>query len=135
MAPGLLVLIVIAAIGASGCTKDSKDRKESAGPQPGSEIEKGLVLFMESGCLNCHVYDGLGVAALGAPELTREAERNRGLRWQIRHLRNPQAVVPHSPMPPYARIGRDNVRALAAFLEASRGQFDLEPHASPAVEG
>jgi cytochrome c1 len=30
-------------------------------------------------------------------------------------------VNPGSPMPPFAALGEDNLRALATFLEASKG--------------
>jgi cbb3-type cytochrome oxidase cytochrome c subunit len=118
----LLALIVIAAIGVSGCSDDSK---EAPGPKLSPDVERGREVFVAAGCLNCHVYDGEGAQSLGAPELTREGERNRGIAWQIRHLRKPADVVPGSPMPSFAGLGQPNLRALAAFLEASRGQIEL----------
>jgi menaquinol-cytochrome c reductase cytochrome b/c subunit len=85
---------------------------------------EGAEIFAVSGCLNCHVYDGTG-ATVG-PELTEEGTRNRGIDWQIRHLENPSAVTPGSTMPPFAQLGEDNLRALAIFLEASKGESGEE---------
>jgi menaquinol-cytochrome c reductase cytochrome b/c subunit len=82
----------------------------------------GAELFAVSGCLNCHTYDGIGASALGAPDLTEEGNRNRGIQWQIDHLENPSAVTPGSQMPPFADLGEENLRNLAIFLEASKGE-------------
>jgi menaquinol-cytochrome c reductase cytochrome b/c subunit len=82
----------------------------------------GAELFAVSGCLNCHTYDGTGASALGAPDLTEEGNRNRGIQWQIDHLENPSAITPGSAMPSFAGLGEENLRNLAIFLEASRGE-------------
>ena len=85
-----------------------------ADARPGAEI------FAQVGCLNCHTY--LGAGATVGPELTEEGNRNRGLQWQIDHLENPSSKVPGSSMPPFASLGEDNLRKLAVFLEASKGE-------------
>jgi cbb3-type cytochrome oxidase cytochrome c subunit len=81
----------------------------------------GARLFAEIGCLNCHSYLGTGGGYKGAPDLSAEGARHRGLRWQIRHLRCPACVVPGSPMPSFGALGTKRLRALAIFLEASKG--------------
>lgn len=81
----------------------------------------GATLFAQAGCLNCHVYLGAGGQNLGAPELSAEGAKARGLQWQIDHLKCPSCVTPGSPMPPFAGLGNDNLRQLATFLEASKG--------------
>jgi menaquinol-cytochrome c reductase cytochrome b/c subunit len=81
----------------------------------------GAELFAQSGCLNCHTYLGDGSSNLGAPDLTEEALRNRGIQWQIDHLTNPSSKTPGSPMPSFAQLGSENLRKLAIFLEASKG--------------
>lgn len=86
-----------------------------------AEAEPGAELFAGSGCLNCHVYLGAGAQALGAPELTDAGTKNRGVEWQIEHLKCPACVNPGSPMPGYAALGDDQLRELAIFLEASKG--------------
>jgi menaquinol-cytochrome c reductase cytochrome b/c subunit len=85
------------------------------------EARPGAEIFAVSGCLNCHTYDGSGTSNLGAPDLTEEGTRNRGIQWQIDHLKCPSCVTPGSPMPPFERLGEDNLRKLAIFLEASKG--------------
>ena len=88
----------------------------------------GANLFAESGCTNCHLYLGTGssnlgagTSNLGAPDLTAEGAKNKGITFQIQHLKCPSCVNPGSPMPPFAALGDDNLRKLATFLEASKG--------------
>jgi len=82
---------------------------------------EGATLFAESGCLNCHVFSGSGGQNLGAPELTEEGLKGRGIEWQVAHLENPSSKVPGSPMPAFADLGRENLVKIATFLEASKG--------------
>ena len=49
----------------------------------------GATLFAESGCLNCHTYLGTGSSNLGAPDLSAEGPKDRGIEWQVAHLKNP----------------------------------------------
>jgi len=85
------------------------------------EALAGANLFAESGCTNCHTYLGTGSSNLGAPDLTAEGSKNKGIQFQIDHLKCPSCVNPGSPMPVFAALGDDNLRALATFLEASKG--------------
>jgi menaquinol-cytochrome c reductase cytochrome b/c subunit len=87
-----------------------------------ANAREGAEIFTQSACLNCHVYDGEGSSQLGAPDLTEEGTRNRGIQWQIDHLEAPSRLTPGSPMPPFAQLGQDNLRKLAIFLEASKGE-------------
>jgi mono/diheme cytochrome c family protein len=81
----------------------------------------GAVLFARIGCLNCHAYAGDGNVVAGAPDLSREGLKKRGLRWQIRHLDCPGCLVSGSAMPSFTALGPARIRRLAVFLEASRG--------------
>jgi quinol---cytochrome c reductase cytochrome c subunit, bacillus type len=81
----------------------------------------GAELFAVSGCLNCHTYLGDGSTNLGAPDLTEEGTKNRGIQWQIDHLMNPGSKTPGSPMPSFADLGEQRLRQIAIFLEASKG--------------
>ena len=74
-----------------------------------------------SGCTNCHTYLGTGSSNLGAPDLTAEGAKGKGIQFQVDHLTCPSCVNPGSPMPPFAALGTDNLHKLAAFLEASKG--------------
>jgi cbb3-type cytochrome oxidase cytochrome c subunit len=81
----------------------------------------GAKLFAQSGCLNCHTYLGSGGSQLGAPDLSAEGSKNKGIDFQIQHLRDPQSVTPGSPMPKFGAFSDQNLRELATFLEASKG--------------
>jgi quinol---cytochrome c reductase cytochrome c subunit, bacillus type len=82
---------------------------------------EGAKLFAVAGCLNCHTYNGDGGTNLGAPELTAEGAKNKGIAFQIKHLQNPALVNPGSPMPSFAGLGDQRLKLLAIFLEASKG--------------
>jgi mono/diheme cytochrome c family protein len=81
----------------------------------------GAKLFAVSGCLNCHTYLGDGGHNLGAPELTAEGAKNKGLAFEIAHLKCPSCVNPGSPMPSFAGLGDARLAQIAAFLVASKG--------------
>jgi mono/diheme cytochrome c family protein len=81
----------------------------------------GARLFAVAGCLNCHTYNGDGGTNLGAPELTAEGAKNKGIAFQVAHLKCPACVNPGSPMPSFAGLGDERLQQIAAFLEASKG--------------
>jgi menaquinol-cytochrome c reductase cytochrome b/c subunit len=83
---------------------------------------EGATLFAESGCMNCHTYLGAGSSNLGAPDLSEEGAKGRGIKWQVDHLKCPSCVTPGSPMPPQAGLGEENLTKIATFLEASKGE-------------
>jgi len=85
------------------------------------EALAGANLFAESGCTNCHTYLGTGSSNLGAPDLSDEGAKNKGIQFQIDHLKCPSCVNPGSPMPAFAALGEERLRQLATFLEASKG--------------
>ena len=85
------------------------------------EAVAGANLFAESGCTNCHTYLGTGSTNLGAPDLSAEGAKGKGIQFQIDHLKCPSCVNPGSPMPPFPSLGEDNLHKLATFLEASKG--------------
>jgi mono/diheme cytochrome c family protein len=91
------------------------------GFQGNQEALAGANLFAESGCVSCHTYLGTGSSALGAPDLSDEGSKNKGVQFQIDHLECPSCVNSGSPMPAFKDLGEDNLRKLAVFLEASKG--------------
>jgi quinol---cytochrome c reductase cytochrome c subunit, bacillus type len=132
--PVVVVVLILTAISMGVLTYKGATAKEASSgalQQVPTWMEKynlpedaraGAEIFAVSGCLNCHTYGGTGASQLGAPDLTEEGTRNRGIDWQIRHLENPSSVTPGSPMPSFAELGQDNLRKLATFLEASKGE-------------
>ena len=85
------------------------------------EALAGANLFAVSACTNCHTYLGTGSSNLGAPDLSAEGSKGKGIQFQIQHLQCPSCVNPGSPMPSFKDLGNDNLRKLATFLEASKG--------------
>jgi quinol-cytochrome oxidoreductase complex cytochrome b subunit len=81
----------------------------------------GATLFAQIGCLNCHTYNGAGGSNLGAPDLTAEGAKGRGIKFQIAHLKCPSCVHPGSPMRPFNLLPETYLLQLATFLEASKG--------------
>ncbi|HWH54308.1 MAG TPA: hypothetical protein VNT04_01915 [Gaiellaceae bacterium] len=82
----------------------------------------GANIFAVSGCTTCHVYLGVGSSNLGAPDLTEEGTKKKGIAFQIAHLKCPSCVNKGSPMPVFSSLGEENLRKLAVFLEASKGE-------------
>jgi cytochrome c553 len=82
------------------------------------DARPGAELFAESGCMNCHTYLGAGSPNLGAPDLTDVGERTgRGVDGFVAFLNNPPPV-----MQQFSRLGDENIRSLAIFLDASKGE-------------
>ena len=81
----------------------------------------GASLFAVAGCANCHTYNGAGGQYPGAPNLTAEGAKNKGVAFQIAHLKCPACVNPGSPMPSFSGLGDARLKSLATFLEASKG--------------
>jgi menaquinol-cytochrome c reductase cytochrome b/c subunit len=99
------------------------------------EARPGLEIFLQVGCLNCHTYAGEGSPNLGAPELTDEGTRRRGVQWQIDHIKDPDAVVPGSPMPAFTEFTDEQYQQLAVFLECSPGNAPACEAALGAAQG
>jgi menaquinol-cytochrome c reductase cytochrome b/c subunit len=85
------------------------------------EAVPGAEIFAQLTCLNCHSYLDTGGGFPGAPDLTAEGEKGRGIQWQIDHLECPTCVTPGSQMPPFDALEQEQLRQLAVFLEASKG--------------
>jgi menaquinol-cytochrome c reductase cytochrome b/c subunit len=81
--------------------------------------EAGATLFAETGCLQCHTYLGFGAGNLGAPDLSEIGQTNDAA-YFVQYLSNP-ARFGNTVMGSYAYLGEENLAALAAFLEASKG--------------
>jgi len=84
------------------------------------EAVAGAELFAVSGCLNCHTYLGQGSGTLGAPDLSAIGGTNDAA-FFVQYLTNP-AAFGNTVMGSYAYLGQENLQALGAFLEASKGR-------------
>jgi menaquinol-cytochrome c reductase cytochrome b/c subunit len=83
------------------------------------QATQGAELFAQSGCLNCHTYLGQGSGTLGAPDLSEIGQTNDA-EYFVRYLANP-AEFGNTVMGSYSYLGQENLEALGAFLEASKG--------------
>src|SRR6266542_1564748 len=68
----------------------------------------GAKLFAQAGCTNCHTYLGTGTSNLGAPDLSEEGAMNKGIKFQVDHLKCPSCVNPGSQMPSFGELGDAN---------------------------
>lgn len=85
-------------------------------PADDTEAIAGEVIFRENGCLSCHVVGSNGAPGPG-PDLTNEASKNRGIEWQIDHLKDPGSRTPGSSMPAFAGFTDEQYTQIATFLE------------------
>jgi mono/diheme cytochrome c family protein len=128
----ILTVISMAVLTYKGATAEEAIAAEVKAAIPGWAQDQGFAgnqealdgadLFAESGCVACHTYLGTGSTNLGAPDLSEEGAKNKGIQFQIDHLKCPSCVNPGSAMPPFAALGEDNLHKLAVFLEASKGE-------------
>jgi menaquinol-cytochrome c reductase cytochrome b/c subunit len=84
------------------------------------EAIAGAKLFAVAGCLQCHTYLGTGSSNLGAPDLSDIGATNKGPAYFQRYVTNP-AEFGNQAMPPFASLGEENLKQIAAFLDASKG--------------
>jgi len=130
---GVLLLVGAFALGAAFASPLTPS------PLWGREDEvRGQQIFQREGCIFCHSLPGYqptpqvvmrGLAYLqrlgtgwsrNGPDLALEPGK-RTDDWHLAHLLNPTAVLPDCPMPSYAGLPDDELRALIAFIQAPRG--------------
>ena len=125
-------LLVIASMGVltyKGATAKESLASENVAAVPGwvqqqglsAEGEAGARIFAQAGCLGCHTYLEAGTPNLNAPDLSAEGAKNRGIQFQIDHLKCPSCVNPGSKMPPFPNFTKEQYQQLATFLEESKG--------------
>ena len=105
---------------------ETRRARESAAPAGGASA--GEALFGSAGCAACHRIAGTPANGLAGPDLTHYGSRrtvgagilpnNRGttMGW----IGNSQAIKPNNRMPAYTTLTGEELRALAAYLEAQR---------------
>lgn len=134
--PVAIVASILVVISMGVLTYKGATAKEALGSELVAEVPKwaqeegfagdktavaGAKLFAVAGCLNCHTYNGAGGTNLGAPDLSEEGAKNKGVQFQIEHLKCPSCVNKGSAMPSFAQLGDADLQKLAVFLEASKG--------------
>ncbi len=127
----ILVVLSMGVLTYKGATAKEALGSELVGHVPSWAVQQGFAdnpqaiagakIFAVAGCLNCHTYLGDGGHNLGAPDLSAEGAKNKGIAFQIAHLKCPACVNPGSPMPSFAGLGDERLKQLAVFLEASKG--------------
>jgi cytochrome c553 len=127
----ILVVISMGVLTYKGATAKEALGSEIVGHVPSWAAKQGFTgnkqaiagakIFAVAGCLNCHTYLGDGGSNLGAPDLSAEGAKNKGIAFQIAHLKCPACVNSGSPMPGFAGLGDARLKQIAAFLEASKG--------------
>lgn len=80
----------------------------------GKGSSMGQTLFKKHDCSACHQIGGLGGTA--GPDLTRIGLEKPDADWHIRHLKDPESVVPGSAMPAFAHLSDEDLRELAEYL-------------------
>ena len=101
---------------ADGVPKEWAEEQGFAGDE---QAEAGATLFAQAGCLQCHIYLGFGAGALGAPDLSEIGQTNDA-EYFVQYLANPSRFG-NNVMGSYSYLGEENLAALGAFLEASKG--------------
>ncbi len=135
MAGALVLLALGLGVGLLGCSEPPPDQalgstvKEQIprwareqGFAGNKQALAGANVFAEAGCTHCHTYLGTGSTNLGAPDLSAEGAKGRGIQFQIDFLKCPQCRDSNSSMPPFTALGAASLRNLAVFLEASKGK-------------
>jgi len=77
-------------------------------------VQRGKAVYDQNGCAGCHKIAGQGNTV--GPPLDGAGRRQPDLDWQIRHLKDPAAVVKGSTMPPYNQLSEADLKALATYL-------------------
>jgi hypothetical protein len=128
-----LVVAAILPLGLGSCGKDEESLPvgsppivpnwaEEQGFAGNEQAVRGARIFAQVGCLNCHTYLGAGTQNLGAPDMTAiNTQSPRSAEQFAAYIRNP-AKFGNQVMPKFQDLGRRNLLALGAFLQASKGK-------------
>jgi mono/diheme cytochrome c family protein len=81
----------------------------------------GAKLFAQAGCQQCHTYLGTGSSNLGAPDLSDEGTRGRGVQGLTDYIADPSKFG-NAVMPRFGdQFTPAQIESIATFLDASRG--------------
>jgi mono/diheme cytochrome c family protein len=81
-----------------------------------SKVRFGAHFLYNSSCLNCHRIDGQGgkTPEVPSPDLTLRLPRTK--EWHIKHMHDPQSLVPNSKMPPFFHYEPHEYDAMAEYI-------------------
>lgn len=121
--PVAMVAMGVTAVSLLGLTWHGSTNPEGGGPEGLSKEQVGMkgfeLLFKDARatCSGCHTFKGAWTNTVG-PDLTHEAKLDRGVEWQIDHLKDPASKVKGSTMPPQDKAYNDEeIEQIAEFLE------------------
>ncbi len=83
-------------------------------PASDTAAAAGKTLVETGGCLNCHMVKGIGGAV--GPDLTNEGQKNKGVEWHVKHLKDPKSTTPGSQMPAQVGLTPTDATNIATFL-------------------
>lgn len=110
-------LLAVAYLTYQGATAPAPSNASAALPSAMAsippELAAGRRLFESQGCSACHVLQGAGGTA--GPDLT-HVGTIRNAQWIKRFIRDPNAVKPGAPMPPFKNLSEKELDALANYL-------------------
>jgi quinol---cytochrome c reductase cytochrome c subunit, bacillus type len=85
------------------------------------EALAGATLFAEAGCTTCHTYLGTGSTNLGAPDLSKEGTKGRGVQGLAAYVSDPSKFG-NNVMPRFGlQFSKAQIHSIAVFLDASKG--------------
>jgi menaquinol-cytochrome c reductase cytochrome b/c subunit len=80
----------------------------------------GAKVFATSGCTACHTYLGTGSSNLGAPDLSAEGTKGKGVQGLATYIKDPSQFG-NNVMPKFGSLGDEKLKQLGEFLNASKG--------------
>jgi cytochrome c2 len=83
------------------------------------QAARGATVFAREGCLSCHRYLGSGRSRFGGRELTNGGPSRRSAAGYAAYVADPEKAG-NALMPGYGDLAEANLRAIGAFLVASR---------------
>lgn len=75
---------------------------------------EGSVVYQQNGCGACHMIGGVG--GTSGPALDKTGSRHPDADWHMRHLKDPEGVVPGSAMPPFIHLSDEELSSLADYM-------------------
>ncbi|HYU19651.1 MAG TPA: cytochrome c oxidase subunit II [Chloroflexota bacterium] len=101
-------------------------QREAAAPAEAGPTTRGLQVFLQNTCVNCHTVRGTPASGQLGPDLTHVGGRstlgagvlpNTAQNMQ-RWIQDAQAIKPGALMPAYAALADEELRALVDYLES-----------------